>query len=442
MAYTQEPWMSEATWQAGLASVDITPTEPMWLSGYAGRTRPSEGTLHPLWAKALALKDASGTQAILVTTDLLGFSRAMWLSLCQSIQERHGLPAAQVMLSYTHNHSSPVLWDSLPDYYELDEEQLACVERYSTWVEGQILACVAAALTDQRPAHLSAGEGQTTFAVNRRNNREVEVPERQARGEALNGPVDHTVPVLQVRDPAGSLRAVVFGYACHTTTLSDYQWCGDYAGYAQLAVEAAHPGAMALFWTGCGGDQNPLPRRTVELCEKYGTQLAAGVEVGLNGPQRPLAPMLAAALETVPLEYEHTPTREELQAATEGTGVRPRWARRMLRALEAGSLSTEYPYTVQAWRLGSQLWIALAGEAVVDYALRFKHEYGAETWVNGYAHDMVAYMPSRRVWEEGGYEGGTLYEYALPAERWAGDVEERIAAGVARAVQATGLSNA
>lgn len=428
--------MSEPIWQAGVAALDITPTEPMWLSGYAGRTRPSEGTLHPLWAKALALEDAVGTRAVLVTTDLLGFPRAMWLSLCQAIQVQHGLPAERVMLTYTHNHSSPVLWDSLPDYYELDEEQLARVACYSAWVKERILDCVASALADLRPAHLAAGEGQATFAVNRRNNREVEVPDRQARGEALNGPVDHSVPVLQVTGPAGELRAVVFGYACHTTTLSGYEWCGDYAGYAQLAVEAAHPGVMALFWTGCGGDQNPLPRRTVELCRAYGEQLAAGVEESLRGSLRPLTPVLAAALETVPLEYEHTPTRSELEAAVEGTGVRPRWARRMLRALDEGPLATEYPYTIQTWRLGSQLWIALAGEAVVDYSLRFKREYGPETWVNGYAHDMVAYMPSRRVWEEGGYEGGTLYEYALPAELWAGDVEDRIAAGVGRAVAA------
>lgn len=77
------------------------------------------------------------------------------------------------------------------------------------------------------------------------------------------------------------------------------------------------------------------------------------------------------------------------------------------------------------------LMIGTGGETVVDYALRFKKEFGAGTWVCGYTDDMIAYIPSRRVWEEGGYEGGSsLYEYGRPALRWAGDVEERIVSSV------------
>jgi hypothetical protein len=53
----------------------------------------------------------------------------------------------------------------------------------------------------------------------------------------------------------------------------------------------------------------------------------------------------------------------------------------------------------------------------------------------GYADDMISSMPSRRAWEEGGYEGGySLYEYDRPAYRWAGDAEDRIGATVHRLV--------
>ena len=49
---------------------------------------------------------------------------------------------------------------------------------------------------------------------------------------------------------------------------------------------------------------------------------------------------------------------------------------------------------------------------------------------------MIAYIPSRRVWEEGGYEGGArLYEYGRPALRWAGDVEDRVSKTVHRLVK-------
>ena len=87
----------------------------------------------------------------------------------------------------------------------------------------------------------------------------------------------------------GKLRAVVFGYACHNTTLSFYQWCGDYAGFAQAYLQEKHPEALALFWIGCGADANPLPRNKLELCEKYGRELAEAVERVLNGRLTPIS---------------------------------------------------------------------------------------------------------------------------------------------------------
>lgn len=74
---------------------------------------------------------------------------------------------------------------------------------------------------------------------------------------------------------------------------------------------------------------------------------------------------------------------------------------------------------------------------MVDYSLRFKKEFSKQTtWVCGYANEMAAYIPSRCVWEEGGYEGGPhLDEYGHPAWRWAGDGEERIVDGVYQLVR-------
>ena len=102
-----------------------------------------------------------------------------------------------------------------------------------------------------------------------------EPPAARRQGRRCNspypdGPVDHDVPVLRIDGADGKLRAVLFGYACHNTTLSFYQFCGDYAGYAQEYFEKAHPGVTALFMTGCGGDQNPYPRGTLELAQQHG----------------------------------------------------------------------------------------------------------------------------------------------------------------------------
>src|SRR6218665_2579050 len=138
------------------------------------------------------------------------------------------------------------------------------------------------------PARLEQGEGKATFAVNRRNNPEPEVPKLLASGTPLKGPVDHTVPVLKVTRPDGKLEAILFGYACHPTTLSFRTWCGDYPGFAQLELEKAHPGATAMFVNTCGGDQNPLPPRTLHLCEGYGKRLSDAVSESLRRPMKPV----------------------------------------------------------------------------------------------------------------------------------------------------------
>ena len=79
--------------------------------------------------------------------------------------------------------------------------------------------------------------------------------------------------------------------------------------------------------------------------------------------------------------------------------------------------------------------VALPGETVVDYSLRLKRELPGEAekapsiWVAGYSNDVFAYIPSRRVLEEGGYEAGGAMRYmttTLQPGPFASSVEERI----------------
>ena len=343
------------------------------------------------------------------------------------------------MFTFSHNHCGPRLGDDLIDYYPVEEAQGKLVEEYTAQMVVKAVDMVGEALKKLTPANLQTGEGRATFAVNRRNNREADVAGLLEKGTPLVGPVDHTVPVLTVTHPDGALKAILFGYACHPTTLSFLTWCGDYPGFAQVELEKNHPGATAMFVNTCGGDQNPLPRRTVQLCEKYGHMLAVGVEEALKQPLKPISEGLKTAFEIVDLAYLKVVPREELEALKkDGNGIKQRWATRLLKKLDAGGkFESAYPYPIHAWQLGKEmLVIGMGAETVVDYALRFKAEFGPGTWVCGYADDMISYIPSRRVWVEGGYEGGSnLYEYGRPAYRWAGDIENRIAASVHKLVK-------
>jgi hypothetical protein len=419
--------MAAAGFKAGTASKVITPTEPLWMAGYASRNKPCDTKRHDLWVKVLALEDPAGNRCVLLTSDLCGIPRSVSEPVCAEVIKKTGLKREHILLNCSHTHCGPVVRDNLIDMYEMPAVQPAKILAYTDQLRRGMVQTIVDALKDLKPATLSIGEGTARFAVNRRQVTEKGV----INGNNPEGPVDHSVPVLKVSDDKGALKAVVFGYACHNTTMQFYEWCGDYAGFAQIEVEKKHPGALALFWIGCGGDANPLPRSKIELCEKYGKELAIAVEETLAGKLTPVTDRLTARYAEVSLPFDEIPGKNkwEAEAGSKAHAVKMR-AKRMLEHLAADKIPDQYPhYPVQVWRFGDRLcWVALGGEVVIDYNRRLKKELAGRgaVWVMGYANDVMAYIPSARVLKEGGYEGDSsqIY-YGMPA-KWSPVIEDRI----------------
>jgi neutral ceramidase len=429
------------TWSAGVASQIITPKEPMWMAGYGGRDRPSEGKLTELYAKALVLDDEA-TKCVLISLDLVGIDATLTAKICDSLKKEFGLERRQIAISVSHTHTGPVVGMNLAPlhYLVIDEEQQALVNQYAEQLHDHVVHVVGEAIKVSQPALVSWGNGRCSVAVNRRNNRpEGDVPKNRHLG-TLVGPVDHDVPVLIVRKPTGEPTAIAFGYACHATVLSFYEWSGDYPGFAQQDVEKRFPGAVALFWAGCGADQNPLPRRTTELAQQYGERLGQAVAEVVNGVPHALKPKLELTYQEVPLRLGPLPSNEELQkdAGDSNKFIAAR-ANMLLAQIAAGKpLREDYDYPIETWKIGNEItWVFLGGEVVVDFALRLKAEVtGTRTWVGGYANDVMAYIPSRRVLREGGYEGGgAMIYYGLPTV-WSEDVEKQIVHEAHRQIKA------
>jgi neutral ceramidase len=415
-------------WKAGVATVSITPREPIWMAGFGFRKHPSEGIRQDLYLKALALEDRSGKVSVLVTADLVDTNRAVWDEIAALCEKQYGLTRDRLVFNESHTHSAPVVVRRhVPALYPVDEAQAAVLKRYVTEVTQKAVEVVGLAIRDLAPATLDFGQGFAGIAVNR----------RRVRDRSLPGPVDQDVPVLRVRDACGNLRAVVAGYACHATALSDYQIGGDWPGYAKEEIEKAHPGVTALFVQGCGADSNPLPRSSVELAQGYGKVLAEAVNEVLKSRMSPLTGPLNTVFERVGLPFQKPPTRAELESKS---AAGDKTAKLLLNVLDRdGKLIDRYPYPVQVWCFGRGLtFIALGGEVVVDYSLRLKSRHGwNNTWVAGYSNDVFAYIPSARVLKEGGYEGGAaMIGEDFPAP-WDPAVEEIIVKQVDRMVART-----
>ncbi len=422
--------------EAGVAKVDITPTESVPLAGYGGKTRMSSRVDHPIWIKALALRDEGGAISILVTADLVGLSDKMVDRIAGSALEKHGIPRERLILNSSHNHSCPVTEDVLWLYYEFTPEEAAAKDRYTAKLYEQYDAVIAAAIADLEPAELAFEQGLAGVAVNRRRSRGPE-----SRG--FGGQVDQDVPVMTIRS-GDTLKGIVFGYSCHTTALGGLSINGDYAGFAQLELEQSCPGAVALFVQNCGGDANPLPRirgkdlEAVALATMYGKIVAEAVRQVVAGTMIPLkAPLKAVMGETSLFLQPGLPLAELKERLPNLTGMPKREFEHFIRQYETlGDLPDRVKYPIQVWSFGDELtFIALTGETVVDYSLKFKGIYGwNNTWVCGYNNDLLSYVPSARVLGEGGYEGVTgMFEYGHRAP-YTETVEEQITAEVAELV--------
>lgn len=384
------------SWKAGAATAVITPKENMWMAGYAARKKPSEGVARDLYAKALALEGDDGTPLVVVSTDLIGIRRDVRDTVAERCRSDFDLPPERLLLNASHTHCGPE--------YRPRAGREAEAANYQKFLEQTLVRLVGEALANRRPALVAYARARCGFAMNRRRNYALPADDLNAkRAPTYDGPVDHDVPVLTVRDEAGKLRTVAFGYACHNTTLSSvtappdeprYLFNGDYAGFAQERLQQAYPEAVAMFVNGCSGDQNPYPRRDevpgllpLELAEHHGRTLAYSVIAAINTGERPIGGAILAAIGDVEL------TRN------------------------AGKPSHAYP--VQVVQLGDAVTLAALGsETTVEYALRLKREITSPmVWVAGYSNDYAGYVPSRRVAVEGGYEAAN--DFTL-------DVEERI----------------
>jgi putative membrane-bound dehydrogenase-like protein len=411
------PAATPDAYAVGVAQVDITPAYPVRLSGFGFRRTESDGVTQRIWAKALALDD--GEPAVLLTVDNLGIPTYMVQEVAQRLHKKARLRPERLAVTATHTHTAPMLKGVAPTLFSqpIPKEHQDRIDRYTAELTDKLEQVALAALADRQPARLTWGVGTVRFAVNRRT-----------RG----GPVDHDLPVLVARDLKGKVRAVYVGYACHCVTLSNNKVSGDWAGYAQQAIQDDHPGAVALVSIGCGADANPSSGVTGDRAEvgaRQGAEIAAEVKRLLGGFLAPVTGKLTAAVSRFELPLAPLPTRAGWEERARRNGAVGYHARVNLGRLDRGDpLRDRIDYSVQTWTFGDALaMVFLPGEVVADYSLRLKRELdGLRLWVTAYANDAPCYIPSERVLKEGGYEGGDAMVYYDVPVPFAPGLEQRI----------------
>ncbi len=396
---------------SGVSIIDVTPPVGSKLAGYTARTENSTNVYLPLRCIITALTDCkTSKQTIIVSIEWLGFYDNTD-HVRELITAATGVPNDQILLCGTHTHCGP------PMRQNVDKARIGGIdEPFLESVFQRIAQAAKMAVEAQKPTRLRYTTGWCGFAHCRRR------PDGNGKVEwmpTLDGPHDHTVPVLLFEDETGKLQHLLFGYACHPTASGAIlEIGGDYAGFAAVEVEKSLR-CTAAFIQGCAGDQKPykvdpeceeFPQYPIDEIHEFGNQLARGVTyaVRFNTPDA-VEGEITVTSRKICLQTTVLP-REGYEAFLEDENpFFSRWAKKHLETIDKGETpDTDLPFELQTIQFGKSLaMVAMAGEMSVEHGLRLIKDQGGRfqnVWPIGYANGIVGYVCSRRQLSEGGYE--------------------------------------
>ena len=416
--------------RAGAAKASITPHSQVWLAGARGREQPVESASGDIYARALAIDDGSGGRVVFLSAELLAIPRVLAERVAADIMRAHALERGQIVINATGTRSAPFVQGLHPVASPASTAGQRSVAEYTSQVARVLFDVATAALTNMQPVQLAYSSGSASFAVN--------APLRGAVGaSSLGGPVDTTVPVLRVTTMSGDVLAVLFGYACRNAALTDGSRAisGDFAGVASAILETRFPGAVALFFRLCDGDQSPAARGAMESATQHGTALAAEVSRLLSVPAQPVSGRVHATLIESSLSFvPHTREQFELESKSGD----PRLARRAKLILDAYEVRAEprrLPYPIQAVRFTKGFaMVALAGEPYIGYAFKIRKLLGLkDLMIAGGSNDAGYLVPGSETDNSGNPDfADSIVDSGFPGA-FTGETEQRILDAVERA---------
>lgn len=393
--------------RAGVAKVNITPAEVNQLE-VVGHRRKVTGVRDPLRAGVLVLDDGQ-TKAAIVTLDLISaYNELVYLARLQ-IEKESGIPADNIMVAVSHNHSGPGF------------------DAKSKWGQeliNKLGKAAKQAASNMRPVTVGYGEDQIGFGINRR---------KVINGRAVvrlnkEGPNDPRVKVLRF-DDGKSLTplAVVMHAVCHpcfftwgdkgsTPYPNGYpKMSADFPGEAQSFVEMCYgQQTSSLFLQGCAGDIRPnLPGYPYRCADEADIQWA-GRDLG------------SAVVRTLARGV----TREQLAGRAKHYQIKVANSTVSLPGKE-GRINAQ----LQSMKIGPYLLLTMPGEPMVEYGLKLEKDIAdrAIPIIVGYANGHVGYIATADSYDVGGYEPNTskllpeaeaiiLTELSILADRVIGDV--------------------
>ena len=391
-----------ASFRASVVKVDITPSRPQWLMGYA--PRQSDGVHDHIYHRILALDDGN-VLFFLASSDLCLFSPSVYDEVAARVHNELGVDSQNFWWSVTHSHSTPEVGP--PGMYKvlLGRSDHEWNRDYAAQVTNYLIEAVKEAKRKLEPARLAIGAGMAMANINRRAKDEEGIV---TLGLNPDGPVDREIGIIRVERPDGTPIAFVANYAMHGTVLSgeNREISGDAPGEVSAYVERKL-GAPLLYENGAAG--NIAPIYSVYPDPKTGHLSQFDVLLGdhiLNAIAA-LGPSSGAVSLWSAEKIIETPRRQGL----DWPGDLSAYAR----TAPNGEALIRLP--IRFLRINDTIIWSAPVEAFCEIAFSVRNASPfARTFFFGYTGGWFGYLPTSRAFDEGGYEPNTS-PFTKAAER-------------------------
>jgi len=380
--------------EIGTASCDITPDvigHKVPLAGYGARQgRPATGVHDPIHAKVLFFRDAKKSMAV-VTCDLRSVTPQLKEQALQKATDL-GLTVDTLFLCASHTHDGPSIFPEKFWQLQFGECDPAVIDAMSQ----AIARGLHAAASNLAPARVGFGsERLEGFTRNRRWH--YDNAARMTAGE--RAAVNPMISVLRVDGEDGKCRALLVHFATHPTLLgaANMLISAEWPGVLQQTLEAAFPGAVALYCNGAEGDQSPDGAKGTdefECVKEFGTRLARRAQ------------RVAQEIETQPNQHigivrimPDLPPIVFSPAAQNGPY-------KSYEPLAHAALPKRAE--IQVLRIGDTALAGLPGEPICEVGLDLQRQVTAAGFKNvltiGLANDYLGYIVNEKEYPHGGYE--------------------------------------
>ncbi len=419
--------INRPAWRVGVGRRVINPPAGVELAGLGYYlNRVWQRVQDNLTATALVISDDQGSSVAVVAVDLMYNDAVFTGRIRELAAAQTDLPQQAICVNCSHSHNAPTA-GFIRGGGERNEDYLARAAR-------EAADAVIEAWRKRQPAQLSTGHGV--------------LPGMTFNRARENGPVDSRVSVLRANAASGQPLAVAVNFHSHCTAHMEADLRAvsrDWPGEVVDQIEAALPGATALYWQGVAGDVNF--RREFNGTERRFEPARAVAKIALETLQKTRVidrPGIAAVTRKVPLPTRRWERAEVLCDREEGlhrlkTGDTAGWREGAARycvglperlplryggsvekAVQAvARFAVEWteeilpvldtrpetlPVEIQAIRIGDIFLTANPSELFTSLGLDLRRQWpGGDLFILGYSNGSIGYLPDAPAFEHPGY---------------------------------------